>query len=68
MQEINLFYDRHPIKIIGQETGKKYAEGAEADCFRFLKDKYPGKTINGGAFDEPLQVIRLKEKPTDGNQ
>ncbi|WP_040981029.1 hypothetical protein [Oceanobacillus jeddahense] len=68
MQEVNLFYDRHPIKIIGQVTGKTYAEGAEADCFRFLKDKHPGETIHKGAYLEPLQVIRVKEKPTDGNQ
>lgn len=61
MQEVQLFFDRAPVQIIGQETGKTYSEGAEADCFRFLKDKYPGETISGGTFNEPLQVIRLKE-------
>lgn len=59
MQEVNLFYDRHPIKIIGLISKIIYVAGAESDCFRMLKEKFE----NG--YEEPLQVIRLK--PTSGN-
>ncbi|WP_193063416.1 hypothetical protein [Oceanobacillus oncorhynchi] len=59
MQEINLFFDQAPVKIIGIRTGKKFAEGSEADCFKFLNEKYRGETIDKGTFPEPLQIIRL---------
>jgi len=60
MQEINLFFDQAPVKIIGLDSGKKYAEGSEADCSKYLNEKYSGETIYKGAFPEPLQIIRLK--------
>lgn len=71
MQEVNFFYDRHPIKVVGVNTGRVYAAGAEADCFRLLHEKHStGANLSKdyGTYPEPLRVIRLKEKPTGGNQ
>lgn len=61
LSEINFFFDRTPIQIVGAVTGKIYAEGAEADCFRTLKEEYPLANLNEGIYPEPLNVIRLKK-------
>lgn len=56
------------IKIIGQETGKIYAEGYRPDCFRELSIKYPtnkkdshfikhGKNVDR-IYPEPLVVVK----------
>lgn len=59
MQEINLFFDQAPVEVIGSKTGKKFAEGSEADCFKFLNEKYRGETIGKGTLPEPVRVVRL---------
>lgn len=56
------------IQIIGQETGKVYAEGHRSDCFRKLSKKYPSyseseKNIHKGKmvqhlYPEALIIIR----------
>ncbi|WP_424474813.1 hypothetical protein [Oceanobacillus kimchii] len=65
MPEINLFFDQRPIQVVGVESGKVYAEGAEASCFQILSEQYPSAH---GTYPELLRINRLKEKPTDGNQ
>ncbi|MFD1335767.1 hypothetical protein ACFQ4N_09425 [Oceanobacillus iheyensis] len=61
MSEVNFFFDRSPIQIVGAETGKVYAEGPESDCFRTLKEQYPLANLNEGIYPERLNVIRLKD-------
>ncbi|MDO6448116.1 hypothetical protein [Oceanobacillus profundus] len=56
------------IKLIGQETGKVYAEGHIQDCYRELLKKYPTNKkhpfhINKGQnvtqiYPEPLLVVK----------
>lgn len=59
MPEINLFFDQNPIEIIGVESGKVYAEGTEAECFRTLNEQFPSAH---GTYPELLKINRLKEK------
>jgi len=56
------------IKIVGKETGKVYAEGYKADCFRELQKKYPYKKSkrstlqNARVYPEALLIVeRVKE-------
>lgn len=56
------------IKIVGQETGKVYAEGHIQDCFRELQVKFPttikhslyiNKGISASSiYPEPLLVVK----------
>ena len=48
------------IKIIGLESGKVYAEGYRADCFRELKKQYPyEKRGQEKIYPEPLLVVSI---------
>lgn len=51
------------IKIVGQETGKVYAEGYRADCYRKLHKEYryiKGSKAGekGHVYSEPLLVVK----------
>ena len=51
------------IKIVGQETGKVYASGTRADCFRKLHKEYQYKKGSkagelGHVYPEPLMVVK----------
>lgn len=60
-------------RIIGADTGKVYAQGTKAHCFRCVNNKYPYsidistrqerkiKFINQ-LYDEPLRIVKVAER------
>lgn len=39
--------------IVGISSGKEYARGSEEDCFRMLKEQFPGVKYNGKFTQDP---------------
>ncbi|GIO22460.1 hypothetical protein [Oceanobacillus sp. J11TS1] len=57
------------VKVVGLITNKLYVKGTEEYCFRYLKDKYPGKRSENmkrsdvaQCYPEPLQILEYKPR------
>lgn len=47
------------IKLVGDKSGKVYATGTKADCFRKLNEQFPYEKNTRKVYPEPLWVVRV---------